>query len=86
MIDDVKSIVKGEPQVGSIGILYGAAHMPDLAERLASQLGYRPAGEQWITAFEVDVARSAVSEQQLQSIRRMVRMRLRQMMEIKGTN
>jgi hypothetical protein len=64
VVDDVKAILADEPEVGSIAILYGAAHMPDLARRLDEQLGYRPAGEEWFTAFRVNVSASALSPQQ----------------------
>jgi hypothetical protein len=82
VVDDVRAILDAEPEVESIAIFYGAAHMPDLARRLDEQLGYRPAGEQWFTAFEVNVAASALSPQQLKSLRRMIRMQLRQMQQM----
>jgi hypothetical protein len=82
VVDDVKAILDAEPEVGSIAIFYGAAHMPDLARRLDAQLGYQPAGEEWFTAFEVNVAASALSPQQLKSLRRMIRVQLRQMQQM----
>jgi hypothetical protein len=82
VVDDVKAILDAEPEVESIAIFYGAAHMPDLARRLDEQLAYRPAGEQWFTAFEVNLAASALSPQQLKSLRRMIRMQLRQMQQM----
>ncbi len=77
VLDDLKEILAQEPEVGSIAILYGAAHMPDLGERLAEQLSYHPADEQWFTAFEVNLRASAISPAQLQSIRQMVRQQIR---------
>lgn len=77
VVDQLKSIVAREPEVKSVAILYGAAHMPDMAGRLGDQLGYRPAGEQWFTALEVDLAHSPISESQLQTIRGIVRQQLR---------
>ncbi|MHC4080898.1 MAG: type II secretion system protein GspG [Planctomycetota bacterium] len=85
VVDDVKAILAGEPEVESIAIFYGAAHMPDLARRLDEQLGYRPAGAQWFTAFEVNLAASALTPQQLKSLRRMIRMQLRQMQQMQRT-
>ena len=79
VIDDLKAILEREPQVSSIAILYGAGHMPDMARRLTEQLGYRPTGEQWLTAFEVDLERSAMSARQLERIRWMVRYQLEQL-------
>ena len=79
VVDEVKAIVEGDRGVGSIAILYGAAHMPDMGERLADQLGYGPTGEQWLSAIEVDLTESAVSAEQLQTFRRMMRQQLRLM-------
>ena len=62
-----------------MAIFYGAAHMPDMAERLADQLGYRPESEQWFTAFEVNLEESAMTPSQLKSLRRMIRQQLRMM-------
>ncbi|MHC4612288.1 MAG: hypothetical protein ACYTAU_01750 [Planctomycetota bacterium] len=83
VVDDVKAILAGEPEVESIAIFYGAAHMPDLARRLDEQLGYRPADAEWFTAFEVNLAASALSPQQLRSLRRMIRMQLRQLQQMR---
>jgi len=35
-----------------LGIFYGAAHMPDFERRL-QRLGFRPHGEDWLTAWEI---------------------------------
>jgi hypothetical protein len=40
----------------TLGIFYGAGHMPDLERRLAD-LGFQPAGEQWLTAWRVGPGR-----------------------------
>ena len=77
VVDQLKAILQREPEVDSIAVLYGAGHMPDMAERLAEQLGYSPGGVQWLTAIEVDLAKSSIPADQLQSIRRMVRQQLK---------
>jgi hypothetical protein len=79
VLEDVKAIVAAEPEVESIAVLYGAAHMPDLARRLDEQLGYQPADAQWFTAFEVNLADSALSPQHLKSLRGMIRAQLKSM-------
>lgn len=38
--------------IRSIAVFYGAAHMKDIEQYLISDLGYRPAGAQWITAIQ----------------------------------
>ncbi len=79
VVDDVRKILRSERDVESVAIFYGAAHMPDMAERLAEQLGYRPEAEQWFTAFEVDLEESAMTPAQLKSLRSMIRRQLRMM-------
>ncbi|MHC4774720.1 MAG: type II secretion system protein GspG [Planctomycetota bacterium] len=79
VVDDVKAILASEPEVESIAILYGAAHMPDMARRLNEQLGYRPAGEQWFRAFGVNLKASALTPRQLASLRSMIRQQMRQL-------
>lgn len=73
-IDDLAAIIEKEPEVESVAIIYGAAHLPDLAEQLAGQLGYQPDGERWLTAIEVDLANSAASIDELNRMRRMMRL------------
>ena len=79
VVDDVKAIVQNEREVRSLAIFYGAAHMPDMATRLSEQLGYRLDGEQWFTAFEIDLTETAMSPAQLQNLRVMIRRQLRLM-------
>ncbi len=73
-IDDLAAIIEKEPEVESVAIIYGAAHLPDLAEQLAGQLGYQPDGERWLTAIEVDLVNSAVSVAELNRMRQMMRL------------
>lgn len=79
VVDDLREILDSERDVGSIAIFYGAAHMPDMAERLAEEFDYRPAGDQWFTAFEVNLDDSAMTPAQLRSLRGMIRRQLRMM-------
>ena len=85
VIDDLKSIIendgKGEnPGVSSIAVLYGAAHMQDMARRLIDQLGYQPTQVKWNRAIEVDLEESVVSQRELMQIRMMVRNAMRSQM------
>ncbi len=43
----------------SIGIFYGAAHMPDFDQRLVHELGMRRAGVEWADAWRLDDASPA---------------------------
>lgn len=85
VIDDLKRIIENQgngenPGVSSIAVLYGAAHMQDMARRLMDQLGYLPTEVKWNRAIEVDLEESAVSQRELMQIRLMVRNAMRQQM------
>ncbi len=38
---------------GPVSIIYGAAHMPDLAKRVTTELGLRETSRTWLTAWEM---------------------------------
>ncbi len=82
-IDDLKKMIEHEPDVKSVAIFYGAAHMPDMTAKLMAQLGYEPAKENqqtWLTAITVDYSKSAVSQSDINRIRLMMRQMMRQQM------
>jgi general secretion pathway protein G len=81
VIDDLKQVVEKEPQVKSIAILYGAAHMGDMAERLGEQLDYVAGDARWHPAIVVDFEQSAVPERELRQMRLMMRQALRMQMQ-----
>lgn len=78
VIDDVAALLEDEPELESIAILYGAAHMPDLAERLKDQLGYTAHDEAaWLRAMTVDLTESRIDQRQLMQMRSMIRRMMR---------
>jgi hypothetical protein len=81
VVDDLRSMVAREPVVGSIAVLYGAAHLEDLERRIGEQLGYRPAESRWFRAIEVDLARSQLDARQLAQMRLTMRRMLQQQMK-----
>ncbi|BCM93727.1 hypothetical protein IAD21_05618 [Abditibacteriota bacterium] len=57
VLADLKALLKRSKQnaptsIRSIAVFYGAAHMKDIEQHLVSDLGYRSAETQWITAIE----------------------------------
>jgi len=77
---DLDRMIEREATVNSVAILYGAAHMPDMAQQLlASGHGYEEAEARWDPAITVDLARSALSERDRKSIRRSIRIALAQL-------
>jgi len=81
VIDDLKLVVEQEPKVKSIAVLYGAAHMGDMADRLGEQLDYIAAEARWHPAIVVDFERSAVPERDLRQMRMMMRQAMRMQMQ-----
>ncbi len=77
VIDDLKAVIADEADVQSVAIFYGAAHMPDMAERLADQLGYEPVEQQWMTAIKLNYADTSLAPFQIRMIRNMFRQQLR---------
>lgn len=77
VIDDLKAVIADEVDVQSVAIFYGAAHMPDMAERLADQLGYEPVSQEWMTAIKINYAETSLSSLEIRMIRNMFRQQLR---------
>lgn len=76
VVHDVSNALRASPAPSAIAVFYGAGHMPDLEVRLCTQLGYRTAKEQWLTAFEVNPLTSGLSAVELDFMRRWIRMEL----------
>jgi hypothetical protein len=73
VIDDIEALLESSPEIESIAILYGAAHMPDMAERLANQLGYAGDEAVWLRAIAVDLTESRIDQRQLTQMRTAIR-------------
>ncbi len=69
---DLERIVRTEPDVRTVGILYGAGHLADMESRLVD-LGYTPVEDEWFPAITVDLAGSNLSIEQADAMRRMMR-------------
>lgn len=72
VVADLERIVRTEPDVRTIGILYGAGHLGDLEARLI-ELGYKPVADEWFAAITVDLAASGMSQDQAAAMRKMMR-------------
>ncbi|MEX2218710.1 MAG: hypothetical protein WD749_08110 [Phycisphaerales bacterium] len=72
LVDDIRRIIEREPGIRTVGAIYGAGHLPGVERSLVADLGYRPAGDRWLVAMEVDADRDGVSPSQLVATRRMV--------------
>lgn len=87
VIDDLRKVLdSGEmDRSGSgaprkrVAVFYGAGHMPDLADRLEKDLGFRDMGAKWYSAIRLDLAEEGISESEVLMVRGMVRRQLEMM-------
>ena len=80
VIADLERLIRDEPGVETVGIIYGAGHMPDLEQRLVA-LGYTPGGDTWRPAISVDPADAGMSKVEARRTRELVRSMLRMQLE-----
>ena len=69
VIGDLRIVLQRIPSYGTVAIFYGTGHMDDMERRLRTELHYRPAGEEWLTAFAVDLAQSGITPAEAEAIR-----------------
>ena len=79
VVDDLKAELREMSRDSSIAVFYGTGHMPDLEMRLRKQLRYKPAEQQWLTAFSVNLAQAGISQGELGFIRDFVKRELEQL-------
>lgn len=72
VLDDVNAILEQEPNIKSIGIIYGAAHMPGIESQLIA-MGYAETGVDWIDAIVVEQPQPPIEKMQLDASRRILR-------------
>lgn len=72
VIDDLQAILDNEPEIKSIGIIYGAAHMPDIESRLL-EMGFEETRTDWLNAINVELPKDPAERKQLQISRSTVR-------------
>lgn len=73
VLSDIAATIKVADQVSTIGVLYGAGHMEDLATRLHTLFGYTPVEERWIVSMSVDPNDSMLDESDMRRMRFMLR-------------
>jgi len=79
VLDDLHAVLKMDEPPEEIGIFYGAAHLPDMAERLKEQLGYEPTGQAvWFDAMTADPAATGMPPQNVEMTKAFLRRMLDQ--------
>lgn len=73
VIADLRGEIASESPHATIGVIYGAAHMRDIEQRLTGELGYVLAGEEWLRAVTIDLDELGIPRQQVDFLRETVR-------------
>ena len=76
LLNDLAATMGIAEDLSTIGVLYGAGHMPDLSRRLRSRFGYAPAEERWFKTMSVDPSASLIGEKDLKRMRIMLQYQL----------
>lgn len=71
IMDDLNRIFEHEPNVRSVGIIYGGGHMPDLESRLR-RLGYQEVSLEWTSAITADLPKNALEKAKLEWLKRSI--------------
>lgn len=79
VVKDLQDGMKTVPRKGSIAVFYGAAHMENLEKHLVNELHLRPAGEEWLDAFSLDLKKSGVTASEAETVRNLVKWQFDQM-------
>jgi hypothetical protein len=82
VVDDLARVVRDEPGIKSIGIIYGAGHLPDLERRMAEELKLQPVGEQWFTAITVNVEDTGMSAAEAREMRDMLKSQMKKQLKL----
>ncbi len=77
VIDELKKLIKDRPELKRIAVVYGAGHLPDLAQRLEDQLGYRHKSGKWITAIRTDLNALGITEDEMRMTRTMMKTQMK---------
>lgn len=72
VLADLEQVLK-EPGVRTIGVIYGAGHLPDIEKVLLSRFKYVQSGETWVPALTADLGKAGMSPKQAQRMRDMLR-------------
>jgi hypothetical protein len=79
VLADLKQAIRTLPRKSSVAIFYGTGHMDNLETQLTGGLRYHPAGEQWYTAFSVNLAQAGITPAEAEMIRWFARQQMQQL-------
>jgi hypothetical protein len=76
LLRDLAATIGIAEDLSTIGVLYGAGHMPDLSKRLHAEFGYAPVEDRWFESMAVDPRASLLSEKDLKRMKVMLQYQL----------
>lgn len=76
VIDALAELVSLPEAPETIGIVYGAGHMPDMEERMMRRLGYKRVKERWLPAIEIDLEAEGITRMERAMMKRQLEMQL----------
>lgn len=76
LLRDLAATIGIAEDLSTIGVLYGAGHMPDLSKRLHAEFGYAPVEDRWFESMAVDPRASLLSEKDLKRLKVMLQYQL----------
>ena len=71
VLDDLHGIIESEPNVKSVGIIYGGGHMPDLEARLR-KLGYQQESIEWNDTITARLPKTVLEKAQWEFSRKTI--------------
>lgn len=73
LLADVAHVIEHEPEVHTLGVIYGAGHLRDVQTRLETEFGYVHTSDEWVDAMTVDLKTLGMTQKQARSMRAMLR-------------
>jgi hypothetical protein len=77
VIDDLNELIEKEPQVKSVGIVYGGGHMPNLEMRL-KEMDFQEVSVEWLDAITVQMPKNPVEKVKMEIALNLIRKMMRQ--------
>ena len=82
VLSDLATVLDSAEDVSSIGILYGAGHMVDLAQRMEKLFGYTPVEDKWFSSMSVDPRESLLDASDMTRMRFMLKYQMYKAQEV----
>lgn len=72
VIDDLNEIIDKEPEIKSVGIVYGGGHMPNFEVRL-KEMDYQEVSVEWVDAITVQLPKNPIEKVKMELAQNLIR-------------